>query len=94
MFSAFRFENYMSTIKRHLRKNEKLEQLARRHEEIIRADYKRTLKWPLQKDKFSLKDVHFDGPLCEEIEVKIQYKQCFNNLYAINVKIKKTIPAF
>lgn len=29
MFSAFHFENYMSTIKRHLRKNEKpLEQLA------------------------------------------------------------------
>lgn len=90
MFSAFRFENYMSTIKKHLRKNEKpLEQLARRHEEIIRADCTRTLKWPSQKEQFSLKNVHFDGPLCEEIEIKIQYKRCFNDLYAINCKDKR-----
>lgn len=84
MFSAFRFENYMSSIKRQLRKHEKpLQQLARRYEENQTQDNPSKDEHALLDNVLYLKKIHYDGPIFERLNVKHQYKICFNKSYSM-----------
>lgn len=85
-FSAFRFENYMSNIKKMLRKNEKpLQQLSRRYAEINNCNL------PINKQKNShetcFQKLHSNGPLIDGYNFSSQYfftKILFNKTYTIH----------
>lgn len=65
-FSAFRFENYMMSIKRLLRKNEKsLQQLIKRYKEKENIDFMLPRKEPNCNNENSLKYLHNDGPISD-----------------------------
>lgn len=85
-FSAFRFENYMSTIKGMIRKGDKpLEQIARRYAEMEAAEEDLCFV-----PELSLQQPHNDGPLTEKcINVKQQYKFCKSKSYTIDCNNSK-----
>lgn len=76
-FSAFRFENHMSSIKKMLRKSERpLQQLAKRYSErenIVKFNNTKPI------GQLGLKKLHTSGPLTNSISINktsvIQYKQ-------------------
>ncbi|XP_051165727.1 uncharacterized protein LOC127284370 [Leptopilina boulardi] len=69
-FSAFRFENYMLTIKKMIRKGEKpLEQIARRYSELEKTSID-SMEIPeslSSSSKMDLQGEHYNGPLTNEI---------------------------
>lgn len=77
-FSAFRFENYMMSIKRLLRKNEKpLQQLIKRYAEKENIDFLLSKKESNcnNENLYSLKYLHNDGPIPDYINFHSQYLQ-------------------
>lgn len=70
-FSAFKFENEMSSIKRMVRKGHKpLEQIARRYSE------REKFEQPLMEKSYSLIAEHNNGPLSRDcLNIKKQYKR-------------------
>ena len=82
-FSAFRFENFMISIKKQLRKNEKpLQQLIKRYkgaESLIKSNYN-------NKKLYICKYLHEDGPICDNHVIKSQYVQISNDKFYINCK--------
>jgi len=86
-FSAFRFENYMSTIKKLLRKGDKpLQQLSRRFGEIenVNEKFEKT-----RDSELCLEKEHFDGPMHQNDNIKGQYKILRNSLYMIRCADKR-----
>jgi len=72
-FSAFRFENFMTSIKKQIRKNEKLLQQLKRYKEIQHVSSP-LLKSNLNNKKLYLcNNLHKDGPVCNNHDVKSQY---------------------
>lgn len=85
-FSAFRFENFMTSIKRLLRKNEKpLQQLIRRYSEIENV-YSLVTNNNLSNDKpYSCKQLHNNGPLTDDVyDVQSQASQLSSKQFEIN----------
>lgn len=83
-FSSFRFENYMTSIKKQLRKNEKpLQQLMNRYKE---REYMNSLllKHNCNNKKYVCKYLHKNGPLCNDYNVASQYLQVSNEMFTIN----------
>ncbi|XP_068989263.1 uncharacterized protein [Neodiprion pinetum] len=74
-FSAFKFENYMQTLKRLLRKSDKpLQQIFRRYVEIENSSESTTSKKRSCKFEVLTQSSHYDGPLpdgCENPQYKI-----------------------
>lgn len=92
-FSAFRFENYMMTIKRMIRKREKpLQQIARRYSEQEKAEMEKSetsTASPLNS-KINLKHGHFNGPLADGIHgIYEQFKIYESTTYSINCNVSK-----
>ncbi|XP_070171295.1 uncharacterized protein [Polyergus mexicanus] len=87
-FSAFHFENYMMTIKRRLRKNEKLlQQLIKRYSENENFNF--LLPKPIYNNQplYSLKYVHINGPISHDCDnVQLQYLQLSTEKFNINCK--------
>ncbi|XP_043476068.1 uncharacterized protein LOC122507432 [Leptopilina heterotoma] len=85
-FSAFRFENHMSSIKRMIRKGDKpLEQIARRYHEKEIAGKKLAIK-----EHFILKQIHNSGPITETCNhVWQQYKILECDSYIIDCNVDK-----
>lgn len=87
-FSAFKFENHMSAIKRLIRKpHQELQQLVRRSAEleaINSPDYKETHSIKL------LQGAHSKGPLIERnVQAIKQFKKLTTNSYAINCRAEQ-----
>jgi len=85
-FSAFRFENFMTSIKRLLRKNEKpLQQLIRRYSEIEKV-YSLISKNNINDNKLYLcKCLHNNGPVSDDVyNIKSQYLQLSSKQFEIN----------
>lgn len=86
-FSAFRFENYMTSIKKRLRKPDKpLQQLLRRFSEIENIDF-----FPLKNNyitkSFVCKYLHYNGPLPDNTDnTELQYLMVFNENVSISCK--------
>lgn len=74
-FSAFRFENYMSTIKKMTRKGKKpLQQIARRYSEMESAEEESA-----SLTQLTFKNAHNSGPLSDDfINVTEQFKEIKN----------------
>jgi len=73
-FSAFRFENYMSNIKKMIRKNEKpLQQLSRRYSELNNFNIS-IKKIITNNNEVSFEKVHSNGPLINDYNFSSQYK--------------------
>lgn len=85
-FSAFRFENYMTTIKRMIRKGDKpLEQIARRHHEAEFSEKKFK-----KREQLVSKQPHNSGPLTETCKnVWQQFKILECSSYSIDCSIDK-----
>lgn len=84
-FSAFRFENYMTFIKRRLRKNEKpLQQLIKRYNEI--ENYNSLFVQHDNVTLYSYKYLHKHGPVPDHVDVKSQYLMISNGKLKINCK--------
>lgn len=85
-FSAFRFENYMMTIKRLLRKNEKpLQQLCKRYCENENF----LLPKPIYNTQhlYSLKYLHNNGSITHDCDnVQLQYFQVSTEKFNVNCK--------
>jgi len=84
-FSAFRFENYLFSIKKLLRKSEKpLEQLARRYCEIesVESNFIKTSR--SNSSKFIFQNAHSDGPVINISNVQLQFKIMSNSFFVIN----------
>ncbi|XP_063215738.1 uncharacterized protein LOC134527205 [Bacillus rossius redtenbacheri] len=81
LFSAFRFESYMQTLKKLIRKNEKpLEQLSRRYiEQNISLSSS-----PVEKI-CEFYHPHTDGPVPPDLQPKEQYRCYKNNLFSIDI---------
>lgn len=80
-YSAFRFENYMTTVKRMVRKGEKpLEQIARRYSEHEAVEkYSEIQKGP------SYKHIHNTGPIPRDLKnIWQQYKLVNHESYTID----------
>ncbi|XP_051165496.1 uncharacterized protein LOC127291123 [Leptopilina boulardi] len=91
-FSAFRFENYMLTIKNMVRKGEKpLQQLSRRIGEKEKADEgKVTTDFPYNTSRINLQKQHHDGPLIRETPSNVeQFKIMKNEAFTINCNESK-----
>ncbi|KYQ48594.1 hypothetical protein ALC60_12356 [Trachymyrmex zeteki] len=83
-FRAFRFENYMSNIKKMLRKNEKpLQQLSRRYAEINKSNLFKTRK---SSHEMNFKKLHSDGPVIDGYNFSVQYKVLHSKTYTIHAK--------
>ncbi|KYN12111.1 hypothetical protein ALC57_15725, partial [Trachymyrmex cornetzi] len=83
-FSAFRFENYMSNIKKMLRKNEKpLQQLSNRYAEINKSNLFKKQK---SSHEMNFKKLHSDGPVIDGYNFSAQYKVLHNKTYTIHAK--------
>lgn len=85
-FSTFRFENFMTSIKRLLRKNEKpLQQLIRRYSEIENV-CSLVSKNNFSNDKlYSCKNVHNNGPVSDDVyDIQSQYLQLSSKQFEIN----------
>lgn len=86
-FSAFRFENYMTDIKKRLRKHEKpLQQLLNRYKEMENIDPLLLKHNYNKKQSYVCKYLHKNGPLCGNYNVKSQYFQISNEMFTINCK--------
>lgn len=82
-FSAFRFENYMSNIKKMLRKNEKpLQQLSRRYAEIHNCNL--PVKKRGNSHQMCFQKVHSNGPLIDGYNISSQYKVLRTKTYTIH----------
>lgn len=82
VFSAFKFENFMTDVKKKLRKNNKpLQQLSRRYAEM--QAFKES---NLQKPAIVVKQQHFDGPILKDYEAEVtkQYKQFYYGPFFID----------
>lgn len=86
-FSAFRFENFMTSVKRLLRKKEKpLQQLIRRYNEIENVCSSKVNINFCYNSPYSCKSVHNDGPVPNNIyDIKSQYLQ-LSTKFKINCK--------
>ncbi|XP_036138283.1 uncharacterized protein LOC118644257 [Monomorium pharaonis] len=85
-FSCFRFENYMSTIKKLLRKGDKpLQQFSRRLGEIENVN----ISAKTRGSELVLRNKHFDGPLHQNFNIKGQYKNLCNSLFTIHCGDKR-----
>lgn len=80
-FSAFCFENYMSTVKKMIRKGDKpLQQVARRYSEMEFADEKCT-----SLPECTFKSAHNDGLLMDDcINIRNQFKEAVRENHSIN----------
>lgn len=80
-FSAFKFENYMTSIRKMIRKGDKpLQQIARRYAESEEAEKKK-----IMKQKLVGKKSHNSGPLTEDCQkVFQQYKILEHESFKIN----------
>lgn len=88
-FSAFRFENYMSFIKRRLRKNEKpLQQLIRRYREIENHNVLRS-EHDSNNETYLYKYLHSNGPVSDNFDVHLQYQMMSNGKFNICCKGSK-----
>lgn len=86
-FSAFRFENYMSDIKRMIRKGSKpVEQIAKRYSEIEKAERNQSAV-----PEIVLQQNHTAGPVPENLlpNVSKQYKILKNKQFTINCNSEK-----
>lgn len=89
-FSAFKFENYMSVLKRLIRKtNQPLQQLTRRFAEIEIINNNKTFNIYSNYTDFDNVGKHFEkshcnGPITEDLICIQQYKIFRNNRYYIN----------
>lgn len=86
-FSAFRFENYMTSIKKRLRKSEKpLQQLLKRYQEIENVETL-SLKHNYNNHKlYACEYLHNNGPLPDDFNVQAQYLKISNEEFNINCK--------
>lgn len=85
-FSAFKFENYMGTAKKMIRKgNQPLQQLARRYAEMENAE-----KYSSATEKFTLNHPHNSGPLTRNClhNLPKQYKNLKSKRFSINCDTK------
>lgn len=88
-FSAFRFENYMTCIKRKLRKPEKpLQQLIRRYKEIEHLELLSLNHNGNKKELYTCTHLHKNGPLCDNYNINnsYQYLQVSNKTLTITCK--------
>lgn len=87
-FSAFRFENFMSSIKRLIRKNEKpLQQLIRRYSEIENVFSIASESNISNHQLYSCTNLHKNGPISEDIyDIQSQYLQLSSKEFNINCK--------
>lgn len=87
-YSAFRFENFMTSIKRLLRKNEKpLQQLIRRYSEIENVHSAVSENNSNNDELYLCKYLHNDGPLSNDVyDVQSQYLQLSSKRFEINCK--------
>lgn len=90
--SAFRFENYMSTIKKMIRKGElPLQQVARRYSEMEAAEdelYEKKVERTLRN--LTLKQLHCSGPLPSDANPDIrQFKVLKTSTFTINCNNSK-----
>ncbi|XP_051170917.1 uncharacterized protein LOC127289069 [Leptopilina boulardi] len=85
-YSSFRFENYMSTIKRMIRKGEKpLQQIAKRYSEREAAQNNSEII-----EKIEIKDVHSTGPVTKDCtNIKHQFKRLECKSFKINCRESK-----
>ncbi|KYN14905.1 hypothetical protein ALC57_12880 [Trachymyrmex cornetzi] len=84
-FSAFRFENYMSNIKKMIRKNEKpLQQLSRRYSEL--NNFNMPIKKTIIKNnnEICFEKVHSNGPLIDGYNFSSEYKILRTKTYTIH----------
>jgi len=81
-FSAFRFENYMSNIKKTIRKNEKpRQQLSRRYSELnFNIPIKKTIT---NNNEVSFEKVHSNGSSINDYNFSSQYKILRTKTYTI-----------
>lgn len=87
-FSAFRFENYMTSIKKRLRKNEKpLQQLYKRYNEIENCNS--FLSNINDETLNSYKYLHNNGPVPDNYDIQSQYLIMSNGKFNINCKDHK-----
>lgn len=84
-FSAFRFENYMASIKKRLRKNEKpLQQLYKRYNEIENCN---SFLSNINNQTLNLyKYLHNNGPVPDNCDIQAQYLMMSNEKFNINCK--------
>jgi len=85
-FSAFRFESYLFSIKKLLRKSEKpLEQLAKRYYEIesVESNFVKTSRSNSSKFIFIRMRIQ-DGPVINISNVQLQFKIMSNSFFEIN----------
>lgn len=87
-FSSFRFENYLFSIKKMIRKGEKpLQQIARRYAEKESIAEKNVSS---SQTEVQLKEPHFNGPLTEEVPCSShQFKFYKSSSYTINCNNSK-----
>lgn len=91
-FSAFRFENYMSSIKKIIRKGEKpFQQIARRYAEQEKAEMETAeISNNSSCEKENLKQQHYSGPLTTEIPYSDnRFKIYESGTYTINCNYSK-----
>jgi len=79
-FSAFRFENFLSSIKRQLRKSDKpLQQLWKRYMEIqLNSDDRLNIQ-----EASVLSKKHCDGPIINSLNIVEQYKVYNGSTFSI-----------
>jgi len=84
-FSVFRFENYMTPIKKRLRKSEKpLQQLLKRYKEIENVTV--SLKHNYSNHKqYACKYLHNNGPILD-YNITAQYLQISNDKFYIDCR--------
>jgi hypothetical protein len=75
----------MTSIKKHLRKNEKpLQQLIKRYKE---SEHVLSLSLGCSnKNKYVFNGLHTNGPVCDYIDIKSQYLQISNENFYVNCK--------
>ncbi|XP_039313198.1 uncharacterized protein LOC113002646 isoform X1 [Solenopsis invicta] len=82
-FSAFRFENYMSNIKKMIRRNEKpLQQLSRRYSEL--NNFNMLSKKQKNSKEIFFEKIHSNGPLIDCYNFAFQYKILRTKTYTIH----------
>jgi len=85
-FNAFRFENFMTLIKRRLRKNEKpLQQLIKRYNEIENCNFL-FVEHDNSTETYSCKYLHNNGPIPDNVDVESQYLMISKGKFNINCK--------
>lgn len=86
-YSAFRFENYLTSIKKWLRKSEKpLQQLLKRYKEIKNIRNLLLKQNYINHKQYACKYIHKNGSLPDDYYVQTQYLKFSNNEFTINCK--------